>query len=260
MPATLLKVAAQSVAGTDSTVARVADYAPRIESNVGNVDRWVSLGLGSALVANGALGRHFSLVSFLTGGYLLYRAATGNCPLSQALGVGTGQPHGPNAVIPATYGVKVEDAVTVNTPVSEVYRFWRNFSRLPEFMTHLREVKETDATHSTWTARGPLGTSVQWHAEIVTDTPNQVIAWKSLPGSDVDTAGSVHFRMAPGGRGTEVRVSLKYDPPAGKLGSLIARLFGENPEQQVRDDLRRFKQIVEAGEVPTTAGQPHGRR
>jgi len=254
MPGTLLKVAANAVAGPDSTVAKVAG------TNVGNTERWVSLGVGSALLANGALGRHFNLISVLAGGYLVYRAATGNCPLYQALGIGEGRPKGPNAVIPADYGVKVEDSVTVNAPVAEVYRFWRNFSRLPEFMTHLREVKETDATHSTWVARGPLGTSVKWDAEIVTDTPNQVISWKSLPGSDVDTSGSVHFRMAPGGRGTEIRVSLKFDPPAGKLGSFVARLFGENPEQQVRDDLRRFKEIVEAGEVPSVAGQPHGRR
>jgi uncharacterized membrane protein len=102
--------------------------------------------------------------------------------------------------------------------------------------------------------------SVQWDAEIVTDTPNRVISWRSLPGSDVDTAGSVHFNMAPAGRGTEIRVSLKYDPPAGKLGTFIARLFGENPEQQIRDDLARFKQIIEAGEIPRTDGQPHGRR
>jgi len=259
MPGTLLKVAAQSVAGTDSTVAKVADHAPRLETNVGNAERWVSLGVGTALVANGALGKHFSLLSFLTGGYLLYRAATGNCPLYQALGTGTGRPEGENAVIPAGRGLKVEHAVTVNAPASEVYRFWRNFSRLPEFMSHLREVKETDATHSTWVAKAPLGMSVKWNAEIVSDTPNQVIAWKSLPGSDVDTAGSVHFRMAPGGRGTEVRVSLKFDPPAGQLGRLIARLVGEHPEQQLRDDLRRFKQIMETGEVPTVEGQPHGR-
>jgi uncharacterized membrane protein len=127
-------------------------------------------------------------------------------------------------------------------------------------MSHLRSVEETDATHSRWVASAPLGMSVEWDAEIVTDTPNRVISWRSLPGSDVDTAGSVHFNMAPSGRGTEVRVSLKFDPPAGKFGSFIARLFGENPEQQIRDDLARFKQIIEAGEIPTTAGQPHGRR
>jgi uncharacterized membrane protein len=101
---------------------------------------------------------------------------------------------------------------------------------------------------------------VEWDAEIVTDKPNEVIAWRSLDGSDVDTAGSVHFRELPGGRGTEVRVELKYDPPAGKLGTAVAKLFGLSPEAQIRADLRRFKQILEAGEVPSTAGQPHGRR
>lgn len=260
MPATLTAVAAKSVAGPQSAVARTIDHAPHLKSNVGNVERWVSAGVGAALVANGALGRRMNLLSLLAGGYLLTRAATGNCTLYQSLGVSTAGKTGPNAAVAAGAGVKVEEAITVNAPVAEVYRFWRNLSRLPEFMSHLREVKELDSTHSRWTARGPLGMSVQWEAEIIEDRPNQVISWRSLPGSDVDTAGSVHFRMAPAGRGTEVRVSLKYDPPAGKLGTAIAKLFGEGPECQVRDDLRRFKELMEAGEIPTTAGQPHGRR
>jgi uncharacterized membrane protein len=240
-------VATKSAAGPDSTVARVTDYAPPLRSNVSNLERWISLGAGSALVANGALGKHLNLLSLIAGGFLVYRAATGNCPAYQALGVSTAGGTGPNTAVAAGAGVKVEDAVTVSAPVDEVYRFWRNLSRLPEFMSHLREVKETDATHSTWTARAPLGMSVQWTAEVVEDKPNQVISWKSLPGSDVDTAGSVHFRPAPAGRGTEVRVSLKYDPPAGQLGAFVARLFGEDPRQQVGDDLRRFKQAVEGG-------------
>ncbi|MDB5309257.1 MAG: hypothetical protein JWO38_3459 [Gemmataceae bacterium] len=260
MPGTLLTVAAKSAAGTDSVVARAVDRAPGIRTNVGNLERWLSLGVGSVLVANAAVGKRLNLLGLLAGGALVYRAATGICPVYQAAGVTTAGKTGPRAAVAAGHGMKVEHAVTVNAPVDEVYRLWRDFSRLPEFMSHLREVKETDATHSTWTARGPLGVSVQWDAEIVTDTPNQVIAWRSLPGSDVDTAGSVHFRMAPGGRGTEVRVSLKYDPPAGNVGVLVAKLFGESPDQQIREDLRRFKQIIEAGEVPTVEGQPHGRR
>ncbi len=260
MPGTLLNVATKSAAGPESSVARAADHAPRIRSNVSNVERLISLGAGAALIANGARSQRFQLLSFLTGGYLLYRAATGNCPGYQALGISTAGKTGPNASVAAGAGMKVEHAITVNAPVEEVYRFWRNLSRLPEFMSHLRSVEETDATHSRWVASAPLGMSVEWDAEIVTDTPNRVISWRSMPGSDVDTAGSVHFNMAPSGRGTEVRVSLKFDPPAGKFGSFIARLFGENPEQQIRDDLARFKQIIESGEIPTTAGQPHGRR
>lgn len=258
MPGTLLNVAAKSMAGPESGFARAAEYAPHLETNVGSTERLLSLGIGSALIANGIAGKHLSLFSLLAGGYLLSRAATGNCLGYQMLGIGG--PQGENASIPATHGVKVEHAVTVNAPVSEVYTFWRDFSRLPEFMDHVRSVEVKDEKHSRWTAKGPLGTSVQWDAEIVTDTPNRVIGWRSLPGSDVDTAGSVRFEMAPGGRGTEVHVSLKFDPPAGKLGSFLARLFGENPDQTVRGDLMRFKSIIEAGEVASTAGQPRGHR
>lgn len=257
MPATLLKVAAKSATGPVAAAARVADdYAPPMPTNVGNLERWVSAGVGAALLADGALGRRFGVLSFLAGGALLARAATGNCPLYQALGVNTASEGGANTAVPAGAGVKVEHAVTVNAPVADVYKFWRDFSRLPEFMGHLREVKQTDATHSTWTARGPLGMSVAWDAEILEDKPNQMISWKSLPGSDVDTAGSVHFRMAPGGRGSEVRVSLKYDPPAGQLGTMVARLFGEDPASQIREDLARFKQLMEAGDVRRPGGRP----
>lgn len=261
MPGTLLKVAAKSAAGPDSGLARAADrYLPPTPTNVSDSERMVSLGVGGALLLNAIAGRHLSLASGLAGGYLLYRAATGHCPGYQALGLSFAGGTGPATAVAADAGVKVEHGVTVNAPVDEVYRFWRQFSRLPEFMDHLRSVEETDATHSTWTAKGPAGTTVRWKAEVVTDTPNRVIAWRSLPGSDVDTAGSVHFADAPGGRGTEVRVSLKFDPPGGKLGSFVARLFGENPDQTVRADLRRFKSIIETGEVADTEGQPHGRR
>jgi uncharacterized membrane protein len=260
MPGTLLKVAAKSAAGPGSGLARAADYAPRTPTNVSDAERVVSLGVGGALLYNAACGKHLGLLSGLAGGYLLYRAATGHCPGYQALGLSFAGGTGPNTAVAADAGVKVEHGVTVNAPVEEVYRRWRDFERLPDFMSHLREVKVHPDGKSTWTAKGPAGLTVQWDAEVVTDTPNQVIAWRSLPGSDVDTAGSVHFRMAPGGRGTEVRVSLKFDPPGGKFGSFVARLFGENPRQQVRDDLARFKQLVEAGEVPTVEGQPHGRR
>jgi uncharacterized membrane protein len=124
-------------------------------------------------------------------------------------------------------------------------------------MQHLEGVR-AEGSRSHWVACGPLGHRVEWDAEIITDSVNELIGWRSLPGSEVDTAGSVHFRELPEGRGTEVRVSLKYDPPAGKLGAAVARLFGASPQSQVREDLRRFKQFMETGEIPTTAGQPRG--
>ncbi len=126
-------------------------------------------------------------------------------------------------------------------------------------MSHVQEVRVTDPTHSHWIVSGPAGTSVEWDAEVYNEKENELIAWRSLEGADVDNAGSVRFESAPDGRGTLVRVSVKYDPPAGVVGATVAKLFGENPEQQIDEDLRRFKQVMEAGEVVTTEGQSSGR-
>jgi uncharacterized membrane protein len=259
MPTSVMNVAAKQALPRESTVRQAADYVPAMRRNVGPTDRLISLGLGGCLTVAGLAGRKIEPISLVAGGYLIYRGITGNCCVYQALGVGTDGPSGPEAVIPARGGVKVEHAVTVNRPPTEVYRFWRDLPRLPQFMEHLREVRETGGNRSHWVARGPMGMSVEWDAEIIEDRPNEVISWRSLPDSDVDTAGSVHFRAAPGGRGTEVRVSLKYDPPAGKLGAAVARLFGESPERQVQADLARFKSLLEAGEIASTAGQASGR-
>jgi uncharacterized membrane protein len=117
----------------------------------------------------------------------------------------------------------------------------------------------TGEGRSHWVAKAPAGTTVEWDAEVYNEKENEMIAWRSLEGSQVDNAGSVHFTPAPGGRGTQVRVVLKYDPPAGVIGAAVARLFGESPAQQIDEDLRRFKQLMEAGEVATTTGQPSGR-
>jgi uncharacterized membrane protein len=144
--------------------------------------------------------------------------------------------------------VKVERAITIDRPAHELYAFWRDFENLPRFMEHLESVTVIDATRSHWIARAPVGQRVEWDAEIHNEVPDELIAWRSLPGSEIANAGSVHF--TPAGGGTEVRVVLSYEPPAGRLGDAVARLFGEAPAQQVQDDLRRFKQVMEAGEVP----------
>ncbi|MBA4062683.1 MAG: cyclase [Isosphaera sp.] len=260
MAATLLSVAAKSAAGRDSAVARAVDALPQVRTNLSSPERWVSLAAGGALFGLGFDGRGPGLLSCLAGTYLLYRAATGNCLAYQALGFSTSDATAPASVIAAEHGTRVEHVVTVMKPADQVYRFWRDFENLPRFMTHLVDVDTTTDGRSRWVAKGPLGLQVEWEAELLTDTPNRVIAWKSVDGSDVDTAGSVRFTDLPHGQGTEVRVELKYDPPGGKVGSAVARLFGENPDRQVREDLRRFKQILETGETPTTEGQPHGRR
>ena len=144
--------------------------------------------------------------------------------------------------------IRTKRSITVWRPVEEVYAFWRDFENLPRFMRHLESVSVTDDRRSHWVAKAPAGKSVEWDAEIVEDRENELISWRSLPGSDVDNSGAVRFTPSPRG-GTEVRVTMQYDPPLGKLGSKIAMLFREEPGQQIQDDLRHFKQVMELGEI-----------
>jgi uncharacterized membrane protein len=146
-------------------------------------------------------------------------------------------------------GVHVTEAITINRPRNEVYGYWHNFENLPRFMAHLESIQVLDERRSHWKAKAPAGTTVEWDAEMLEDRTNELIAWRSLEGSSVPNSGSVRFKDAPGGRGTEVLVELRYQPPGGKIGALFAKLFGEEPEQQVKGDLRRFKQVMEIGEI-----------
>ncbi|GLW10009.1 hypothetical protein Misp01_51380 [Microtetraspora sp. NBRC 13810] len=150
-------------------------------------------------------------------------------------------------------------AVTINRPRQEVYRYWRDLGNLPRFMAHLEAVETAGDTYSHWTARGPLG-PVEWDAEIVEDRSGEQIAWRSIEGSAIRNSGLVRFSDAPGGRGTELRVDIEYAPPGRRFGSVVAKLLGEHPEQQIRDDLRRFKQIMETGEIVVSDGSPEGVR
>jgi uncharacterized membrane protein len=156
--------------------------------------------------------------------------------------------------------MQARTAVTIKRPVEEVYAFWRDFTNLPSFMYHLQSVEPAGDGRSHWTARAPAGTTVDWDAEITEDRPNARIAWASVEGSKVGNSGSVAFTQAPGGDGTEVRVELSYDPPGGALGKVAAKLFGEEPQQQISDDLRRLKQVLETGEVVLSEGSPEGTR
>jgi uncharacterized membrane protein len=156
--------------------------------------------------------------------------------------------------------VHVERGFTIMKPVEEVYRFWRNFENFPKFMSHLDSVVVTGDRWSHWVARGPMKTTVSWHAEIVDEVPNQHIVWKSKPDSMIETRGSVQFRKAPGDRGTELFVAMDYRPPMGKVADALATLLGHSAEQKIREDLRHMKQLLEAGEIPTTEGQSHGER
>ena len=154
----------------------------------------------------------------------------------------------------------VEKSIAVNRPVEECYRFWHDFESFPRFMQHLESVHITGENRTHWKAKGPAGTSFEWDAELTADEPNRYIAWCSIEGSGVDNAGSVSFEPTPGGRGTIVRVELSYRPPGGTAGAMIAKMFGEEPSQQIDEDLRRFKWLIETGEIPTTIGQPSGTR
>ena len=147
------------------------------------------------------------------------------------------------------HGRPIARSITVRQPREEVYAFWRRLENLPRFMEHLESVRTIDERHSHWRAAAPAGMSVEWDAEIVIDRPNELIAWRSMPGSAVPNSGQVRFVGAPGHRGTEVHVELLYTPPAGRLGVIAAKLLGEEPGQQVAADLRRFKQVLETGEI-----------
>jgi uncharacterized membrane protein len=147
------------------------------------------------------------------------------------------------------HGIHASGTCIVNRPPEEVYNFWRKFENLPRFMRHLESVEDMGNGRSRWRVKGPAGMQVQWEATIIADEPGRVITWRSLEGSDVDNAGAVRFEGAPGGRGTIVKVNIEYKPIGGALGAAVAKLFGEEPEQQLDDDLRRFKQVMEVGEV-----------
>lgn len=155
---------------------------------------------------------------------------------------------------------RVVKTIAVNRTPGECYAYWRQLENLPRFLRQLESVEVLDEVRSRWVAKGPGGRTVEWEAEIVRDEPGALISWQSVEGSAVKTRGVVQFNPRPGGRGTLVHVALTYDPPGGSLGALVAKLTVTSPEQQVKDNLRNFKQMIETGEVPTTEGQPSGRR
>jgi len=157
--------------------------------------------------------------------------------------------------------IDVEKSISVNRSLDDCYLFWHDFQNFPRFMKHLDSVQLTGENRSHWKAAGPAETSLRWDAEVTVDQPSQLLAWHSVPDAEIEHAGTVAFERAPGGRGTIVRVQLRYRPPVGASGDgLIDKLFGDDPERQIDEDLRRFKALLETGEIPTTEGQPSGRR
>lgn len=233
----------------------------RLEKNVNDPERWVSVVFGGVLAAYGLKMRSIGgLVLGTIGGALVFRGATGYCPVYGGLGISSArEDNDSNVSVPYGKGVRVEEAVTINAPPEQIYAFWRNFENLPRFMHNLESVSVHEGGRSHWVAKGPAGTKVDWEAEIINEIPNELIGWRSVNGSQVDNAGSVHFTSA-GDRGTEVKVVLRYDPPAGVLGAAVSKILGEDPAMNVQEDLRRLKMLIETGEIATIEGQPAGRK
>jgi uncharacterized membrane protein/NAD(P)-dependent dehydrogenase (short-subunit alcohol dehydrogenase family) len=248
---------------TQGQARNIIDFVTDTSPNVNGPERIASALAGGALLGyglkqGGLLGAAMSVL----GGEMLFRGATGHCHAYDAAGIDTtGETTGRRGPFgrKAFAGiVKVKKSVTINRSPAELYSFWKKFENLPRFMEHLESVTETGSRTSHWVVKSPVGDSVEWDAEITSDEPNGHIGWKSVEGSDIANSGMVRFRPTVD-RGTEVSVDLSYESPGGKLGSLIAKLFGEEPEQQVAEDLRRFKRLMETGEIITVKGQTSGR-
>ena len=212
--------------------------------NVSQPERIALLVAGGIVIFSVARKSWFRILLGMGAGYLVYRGMSGKDPLMEKLGMRTANND--------ARSLQVEQAITVNKPVDEVYQFWHNFENLPRFMEHLKEVQVLDSQRSHWVANGPLDSSIAWDAEITEDRPMDLIAWRSLPGSQVTNEGSVTFHPVPNNQGTEVHVLMKYHPLAGTAGAIVAKLFGEEPNTQIREDLQHFKQIMETGEILST--------
>jgi uncharacterized membrane protein len=231
-----------------------------MKRNRSRVEGWLSATAGAALSISGLWKRDkWGIALSLLGGVFLLRGISRHSALYQMLGISTAQ-RAPKEQEGKAKGkaLRVERAVTINLPAQELYRRWRDLASLPEIIPALEEVQAQEDSRSRWTtkARGPFALS--WEAEIVREQPGEYLTWHSLPGSSFRHQGSVQFTPATGGRGTEVRVTMEYHLPAGKLTARLASLCGLSPDQQVREALRHFKALMETGEIPTVQEQSHG--
>jgi uncharacterized membrane protein len=181
---------------------------------------------------------------------LVHRGLSGHCYVYSAIGRNTARKFETREALSADRGVHVRETVRIERPVAELYRFWRQLDNLPRFMKHLERVTDLGGGRSHWVAKGPGDFTFEWDAEIINEMENQVIGWRSLPDSDVITAGSVTFKPVRNGQSTEITIHLQYTTAGGKVGSAVASMMGREPSQMIREDLRRLKQIVEAGEIP----------
>jgi uncharacterized membrane protein len=216
------------------------------------LERWTSLAAASAVIAYGFSRRSTNGVWLaVAAAPIAYKGIVGTWPFANGRSADDTR-----SALTGAKGIHVRESIQLEIPVDRVYRFWRTLENLPRFLTHLESVTEHSDGRSHWVAKGPAGMSVEWDAEIINEVENKVIGWRSLPGSDVVTAGSVNFSSIRGGRATQMSVHLQYSPPAGRAGSWLATLFGREPSQTIREDLRRVTHWLEAGEVPRAS--PHG--
>ncbi len=251
----------------------IQEILTNFNTNISPTERFISGAAGGALLTYGVKrGDALGVILSILGGGLALRGATGHCQVYDAMDINTAgeqskQPRHLKTsakknssianLLPGSK-IHVKKSVTINKSPAEIYQFWRNFENLPQFMAHLESVTTTGEKTSHWKAKAPLNQSVEWNAEITSDRENERIGWQSVEGSDIPNSGVVVFNPTVN-RGTEVRVTLTYEAPGGKIGSLIAKLFGEEPSQQVYGDLCRLKSIMEAGEIIKVEGQPSGR-
>jgi uncharacterized membrane protein len=219
--------------------------------NMEDWERVASIAAGAAIAAMAV--RRSRPGRLVAGASLIARGAAGFCPVNYAIGRERRRDDTRRALGGAR-GIHLHDSITIDRPVSEVFQYWRNLENLPRFMPHIRRVTPLDRMRSHWVVQGPAGTEVEWDAEINNEIVDELIAWRSLPGADVASAGSVHFTPAGAGR-TRLEVTMQYDPPAGKLGASLAWLVGQSPSRQLRADLERLKQALDGG-----APEPSPRR
>lgn len=235
-----------------NTTAYQPDVASSCEPSLVQLERWGALAAAAAVIGYGVSRRSWPGLLIAAGAApLAYRGATGHWPAGlESLCASSDT----RVALSGSRGINLRESVRLECPVAEVYRFWSRLENLPTFMQHLVGVNDLGGGRSHWVASGPGGLRVEWDAEIINEIPNKLLAWRSLPGGDVVSAGSVTFAPARGDdRGTQVTVTLQYDPPAGKLGAFVASAFGREPSQTIREDLRRLKQLLEAGELARAA-------
>jgi uncharacterized membrane protein len=256
-------VSAEPIEGTLSKIVHIRknEYGTR-GININETERLISIAAGIPVTIFGLTrGILNGLVPTLFGSSLILRGVTGHSYLYQVLGVSTVK-HTPTITgLPNNQGIQVKRSVTIITSPEELYRYWRDFRNAPRFMVNIESVQTTGDGRSHWVAKTPTGTKIEWDAEITNDEPGRLIAWRKTQGSFLaPSGGSVRFEPKRSLRETVTRLEIEFHQFRGSIGTMLGSVLGQIPEQLVRQDLERFKELMEAGEIATTAGQPSGRR